>query len=177
MSKVSAGWLVERGVRREYNIWKGIKTRVTDPSSPHYDRYGGRGIQMCDRWLHGEGGQRPFECFLEDIARLPRLGPSLDRIDNDGHYEPSNVRWATAKEQSFNRHNNVLVTVCGKSQPLPQWCDELGLPYSRTYQRIAKGWPVAQALGLEGRSGVLVGRPRGRKDSGPRKPRAVTAAK
>ena len=79
-----------------YNVWNGMRQRCHNPNQPHYPRYGGRGISVCDRWLK-------FENFLADMGEPPGPGYSLDRIDNDGNYEPGNVRWATKAEQRANQ--------------------------------------------------------------------------
>lgn len=81
----------------EYNSWRSAKQRVMNPNRPEWSYYGGRGIHMCQEWLDS------FTAFFEHMG--PRPGPkwSLDRIDNDGHYEPGNVRWATASQQARNR--------------------------------------------------------------------------
>lgn len=90
-----------------YNVWVGMKTRCFNKNSWPYKWYGARGITVCDRWL-GVGG---FSNFLEDVGLPPSPQHSLDRINNDGNYEPGNVRWATLKEQANNRRprNTVIV--------------------------------------------------------------------
>lgn len=98
--------LTKHGMSRskEYYIWQGILRRCLDPESDNYENYGGRGINVCERW-QGKGG---FIRFLFDVGRKPHDGLSLDRIDNDGNYEPGNVRWATAKVQANNRRNSPV---------------------------------------------------------------------
>lgn len=80
----------------EYIIWQHIKDRCRNPKSDNYFRYGARGIKVCDRWLK-------FDNFYEDMGKRPEGGYSIDRIDNDKDYEPSNCRWATQRVQNINR--------------------------------------------------------------------------
>lgn len=84
---------------REYNSWHSMKARCYRPSHPMYEYYGARGIRVCKRWY------RSFENFLADMGPRPE-GTSIDRIDNDGHYTPSNCRWATPTDQRANRRDS-----------------------------------------------------------------------
>lgn len=91
---------LSRDKKSTYKIWQGMHQRCFNPQAHGYSRYGGRGITVCERW-------NDYENFLVDMGDRPD-GTSLDRIDNDGHYEPANCRWATPKQQSNNRAPTFL---------------------------------------------------------------------
>lgn len=80
----------------EWRLWHAMRNRCQNPSNKDFKYWGARGIKVCDRW-------QTFENFLADVGLKPHPSLSLDRIDNDGNYEPGNVRWATAKQQVANR--------------------------------------------------------------------------
>lgn len=122
--------------------WKNIKERCYNKSNDSYASYGGRGIVVCDRWLGKDG----YVNFLADMGRRPSDSHSIDRIDVNGNYEPSNCRWATVKEQHRNRRDNLLLTVLGRTQTAVAWAEEMGHPPHRIYNRLAKGWTPEEAV-------------------------------
>lgn len=91
------GMTRNRRVRAEYSAWQAMRQRCSNPATENYLYYGGRGITVCKEW------QDSFEAFYSHIGPKPDVSYSLDRIDNDGDYEPGNVRWATPEQQSRNR--------------------------------------------------------------------------
>lgn len=103
-----------------HRVWRSMIGRCTTASHGSYHNYGGRGIAVCDRWRFGEAGQHPFECWLADMGERPTPKHQLDRIDNDGHYEPANCRWATKAVQANNTRANRRVVVAGSSLTLAQ---------------------------------------------------------
>lgn len=122
-----------------YAIWSSMRDRCTKPHRKDYPRYGGRGISVCDRWMSS------FDAFLSDMGIRPS-GMSIDRIDTNGNYEPSNCRWATLKEQARNHSRNHNVTIGGVSKCIAQWIEEFGISSGTVSSRMQRGWPPEKAL-------------------------------
>lgn len=95
----------------EYTVWAAIVQRCFNPRNTYYKHYGGRGITMCENW------RRDFANFLKDVGKRPSAELSIDRIDNDGNYEPGNCRWATNKQQANNRRPKVVKIKPRKKKP------------------------------------------------------------
>jgi hypothetical protein len=127
---------------REYLIWKGMKTRCSNPKADSFPRYGGRGITVCERW------SRSFADFLVDMGPAPP-GMTIERVDNSLGYGPGNCRWATGAEQQSNRRNNVLITLDGETRTLAEWCRIKGVNYFTARTRIISGVAPARALDPE----------------------------
>jgi len=124
----------------EYSSYQAMKQRVLNPNAPNYKHYGGRGIQICDRWLES------FENFYADMGRRPE-GTTLDRFpDIDGHYEPSNCRWATDEEQQNHKQYNHTLEYKGITMTLALWAREIGLSESCIRNRLDRGWSVEETL-------------------------------
>jgi len=123
----------------EYKTWNNMWSRCTNPKTEDWDRYGGRGIRVCDRWS-------VFENFIADMGNRPRRGYSIDRIDTDGHYQPSNCRWADQKTQCRNTSVNHIVEFDGRSMPLAEAVEISGIKYNTVLYRIKRGWPVDRAI-------------------------------
>lgn len=113
-----------------YKTWQDMKARCQNEHTKCYDAYGGRGIKVCERW-------QKFENFFEDMGKKPR-GLTLERINNDGNYEPENCRWATRAEQNRNTRFSRNITYQNKRQCLKDWAVELGVNYNTLYYRINK---------------------------------------
>lgn len=116
----------------EFSTWTDIQTRCYNKNSTSYINYGGRGIRVCDRWLES------FSNFLDDMGNRPP-NTSIDRIDNDGNYEPSNCRWATLSQQQRNKRNKRLIEINGVKKHLCEWAKEYGLFASTILIRLQAG--------------------------------------
>jgi hypothetical protein len=117
---------------RTYCVWSNMINRCHNEKVPGYKGYGAKGIVVCDRW------RKSYRNFRKDMGLKP-VGYSIDRIDNDKGYSKENCRWATTKEQSRNRGNNLLVEAFGRKQILADWSKETGISYSALYRRLQHG--------------------------------------
>jgi hypothetical protein len=121
-----------------YESWSAMLARCTYVRHPAWDRYGGRGITVCEKW-------KSFENFLVDMGLRPE-GATIDRIDNDKNYEPGNCRWATPSEQQNNMSTNRVLEWNGTKQTLSQWARITGIKNTTISERLKRGWSVEDAL-------------------------------
>lgn len=127
-----------KSATRTFKIWDAMLQRCGNPNSMYFSRYGGRGIVVCERW-------KSFANFLADMGERPS-GCSIERLNNDGPYEPSNCKWSTAAEQSRNKSNNVFLEWRGERRCLSDWVGHNGLTRSAIKARLARGWTVERTL-------------------------------
>lgn len=128
------------GQTKEYKTWAGIKRRTTSEKEQNSKYYIGRGIKMCDRWLNS------FESFLEDMGKAPSPKHTIDRINNEGDYEPSNCRWATHKEQMQNTRATKWIEFNGERHTQEEWGRITGLGGLTILKRLKRGWTIKEAL-------------------------------
>lgn len=122
----------------EYSTWASMRARcIGDTKSRKH--YKDRGIGICKRW-------DDYAAFLSDMGNRPSSLHSLDRIDVNGDYAPSNCRWATRKEQARNKQVHRNITFCGRTMCLAEWAECLGIPYDTLHSRIRKGMPLEKAM-------------------------------
>ena len=123
----------------EYGIWSSMRTRCYNTKRNSYKDYGARGIKVCERW-------NDFAAFYADMGPRPSPEHTLDRIDNDGDYEPSNCRWATPEQQNYNKRNTRYIEFEGLKLTLAKWSDRLGIPTGVLSWRLHSGWTEHKAL-------------------------------
>ena len=122
---------------RTYYAWRSMRNRCSSRSNASWDHYGGRGITFCDRW-------KSYDLFFEDMGECPD-GHSLERINNDGNYEPANCKWATLREQLNNQRRSRFIEFNGKRQTLSYWAEDLGISIDTLHHRLRRLSPE-QAL-------------------------------
>ncbi len=126
---------------KEHAAWSHMIQRCCNPDNPGYPEYGARGIRVCNRW------RESFEAFLADVGIAPSRRHSLDRFpDQEGNYEPGNVRWATPSEQNRNRRSNRFLTFRGLTLCQADWAKLIGVSPATITHRLRAGWPLERAL-------------------------------
>lgn len=126
---------------KEYITWQRLRDRCFNINSKDYKNYGGRGINVCERWLMG------YKYFLQDMGRAPTPKHQIERVDNNGNYEPSNCKWATRLEQANNLRCNKIIEYKGERKTLAQWCRQLNINYDLVQSRLSKyNWSIEDAF-------------------------------
>lgn len=124
----------------EYRAWIKMRERCMNPNDERYVHYGARGITVCEKWLND------FAAFFDDMGPKPGSNYSIDRIDNDGNYDPKNCRWADQTTQVRNRRNSRKIEFGGRVLCVAEWGEAIGVPYKTLHARLANGWTVERAL-------------------------------
>lgn len=122
---------------RSYRIWQAMLNRCRNKNLYQFNNWGGRGIKVCERWLS-------FDNFFRDMG-CPPNGYSIDRINNDGNYEPDNCKWSSKKEQARNTSKNRIIEFNGEAKLLVDWADQLGIDQASLRERLDK-WSLEKAL-------------------------------
>lgn len=124
----------------EYDCWVAMRKRCLNENDKSYHRYGGRGITVSDRW-------NDFAAFLQDMGSRPSPNHSIERIDNNGDYEPSNCKWATKLEQNNNTSRTRWISYLGETKTTRDWARSIGIPHRILYARLFRyRWSVERAL-------------------------------
>jgi hypothetical protein len=140
ISRKTHGQTTKGNISHEYRIWCGIKNRCYNSNHTYYKHYGGRGIKMYFEWINS------FDCFYAYVGKSPTKKHTIDRINNDGNYEPGNVRWATMKEQANNRSNTRYFNYNGKLLTISQLSDISNISYTTLKYRLNKEWTLEKAM-------------------------------
>lgn len=147
-----------------YGAFAQMLHRCNNPKHSHYNYYGGRGIKVCDEWNHVS----KFPAFIAYMGNRPSPKHSIDRINNDGNYEPGNVRWVTRKEQMRNTRRTRFLTFNGVTLCVTDWAERYKLKPEVIYRRLSRGWPVENALsapiGAQAKSKFMVLTPEQRRE-------------
>lgn len=134
------------GDKRLYSVWRNMKQRCFNASCAEYDIYGGRGITICDEWKNSFEAFRDWAYSAGFDYNATSKDCSIDRIDVNGNYEPSNCRWVSALVQSNNKTTNRYFTINGTTRSASEWSAIYGVPYSLVRGRISRGWDIIRAL-------------------------------
>lgn len=134
-------WKNDSGTKTYY-AWRSMRSRCQNSKDPSWDNYGGRGVYVCDRW------REDFDAFVEDMG-FAQEGQSLDRIDPNKGYEPSNCRWATSVEQARNKRVHRRITHRGQTKLLVEWAETLGVSIDTLHKRLGR-MSVSKALSVKG---------------------------
>jgi len=127
------------------NIWQLMKYRCENENSPAYDNYGGRGIKVCESWSNELDGYENFKSWSLSNGYCHNL--TIDRIDNDKSYEPTNCRWISASEQNSNKRNNRMIEYNGEIHTLSEWSRIYNIPMKTLHARIvSRGWNLQKAF-------------------------------
>lgn len=122
-----------------FNSWRGMIYRCYHTYDVAYKYYGGRGIRVCDEWKYS------FECFVNDMAGTFQKGLTLDRIESNGNYEPSNCRWLTRKQQARNRRDNAILTYKDETKTVREWAEIMGISHTGLLNRLRK-WNIEESM-------------------------------
>lgn len=124
----------------EYVSWSTMRARCNDKTHEKYPLYGGRGISVCDRWANS------FMNFYADMGKKPTHKHQLDRIDNDGNYEPNNCQWLTNKENNRKRSDCHFLEHMGQRKCLSEWAEILGVDQQTISSRLTRGWSIEKTV-------------------------------
>lgn len=124
----------------EYKVWQAMLLRCHKTTCKDFKRYGARGISVCERWRNS------FENFIDDMGYRLAKNYSLDRIDNNGNYEPGNCRWTTPTIQGNNKRSNRILVFNGEAKTVAEWSRHLKMPIKMLYDRVSQGWVASDAL-------------------------------
>lgn len=133
-----SGW--PKRAAPEYRVWSHLRQRCTNPNDAAYRHYGGRGIKVCERW-------NDYQTFFADMGPRPSSKHTLERLNNDGHYEPGNCAWVLMVEQCRNRRSTRWVVFQDETISFAEACERAGVKYKTAHLRLQRGWSLDRALG------------------------------
>lgn len=129
-----------------YAVWCAMKARCNNPNATYFKHYGGRGIKVCDSWMNSFESFRDWAMSSGYNENAGRGECTLDRIDNNGNYEPENCRWITSVAQANNRRSNRVFSYNGEEHNITEWAGIMGLNPKTLFNRIYSGWDFKRAI-------------------------------